>query len=364
LIAERISAHQDEYDKAKAEMEAQKINLKLLEPLQTRIQDVDRRLSQFAEFDGKITEGRARRRDLVSDLRTCRASQSSTYLALAEVLTASTRERVRMQVVRAGDVRKAVSEFQDQIGDKRRFKITDAEELAKTILEATLQRGEGTHPATLWTELIDHLLGHFEAAQDEALGRASTDEPGVGCDWVGPLLERLHDLVADFDDQKMGHLLCQHVPDSMKMELRRKVDAPDYISISDASLGQKATALFLILLAQTEGLLVIDQPEDDLDNAFIANDILPAIHELKDKQQIIFATHNANMLVNGESEKIVVLDTEPRPATEDGQSSIRGKIEHEGGIDQKDLREAVTGILEGGRDAFLARERKYRFRPT
>ena len=145
------------------------------------------------------------------------------------------------------------------------------------------------------------------------------------------------------------------------MELRRKVETEDYISIQQASVGQKGNGTFLILLAQTDGLLVIDQPEDDLDNAFITKDILPAIQELKHQQQIVFATHNANMLVNAESEKIVVLDTEPRDPPKDGLPQIRGHISGEGGIDNEEVRERVTKILEGGKEAFLARERKYRF---
>lgn len=178
---------------------------------------------------------------------------------------------------------------------------------------------------------------------------------------MGSILGKLTDLMPSFDDKQIGKLLCQYVPDSVNMELRRKVETADYISIQQASVGQKATALFLILLAQTDGLLVIDQPEDDLDNAFITNDILPAIQELKHQQQIIFATHNANMLVNAESEKIVVLDTEPRDPAIEELPPIRGHVAAEGGIDNQDVRDRVTKILEGGKEAFLARERKYRF---
>jgi ABC-type cobalamin/Fe3+-siderophores transport system ATPase subunit len=176
-------------------------------------------------------------------------------------------------------------------------------------------------------------------------------------------LEKLSGLVVGFDDEQIGALLCQHVPDAAGVDLRRKPDAEDYIPIAQASVGQKATALFLILLAQTDGLLVIDQPEDDLDNAFISDDILPAIRVLKHQQQIVFATHNANMLVNAEAEKVIVLDTEPRDDAAEGLPGIRGRIEHQGGIDQRELRDRITTILEGGKEAFLARERKYRFAP-
>ena len=67
------------------------------------------------------------------------------------------------------------------------------------------------------------------------------------------------------------------------------------------------------------------------------------------------------MLVNAESEKIVILDTEPRPSMTEGLPQIRGRVSYEGGIDNESVRDSVTKILEGGREAFLARERKYRF---
>ncbi len=229
------------------------------------------------------------------------------------------------------------------------------------LLQVARDRVPTVAPAVVWTETVDMLAGHFEARQDSVLARspARPDPPPLA--WLGPMDAKLRDVVDSFDDEQFGMLLCQYVPDLAQVELRRRADMDQYIPISQASVGQKATALFLILLAQTDGLLVIDQPEDDLDNAFIADDILPALQELKHRQQIIFATHNANMLVNAEAEKVVVLDTEPRNGVDATLPTVRGRVEHEGGIDQSDLRERVTSILEGGREAFLSRERKYRF---
>jgi len=361
LISEASNKHVKEYDAAKREVEAQNINLALLEPLQKRIMDLDSRLATFAELDEKVTECRKRRRLLVQQLRDARRAQGDIYIGLAQQLTASTKERVRMTVVRAGDVTEAISEFQTHLKDKRRFTRADVRELAETLHGRVEEGAPGLEPAELWTELVDHLVASFEVAQDELLGRAQRETPLPDLPWIGAVGNKLKEVVTTQDDEQIGVLICQHVPDAARIELRRHVDADDYIPLSHASVGQKATALFLILLAQTDGLLVIDQPEDDLDNAFITKDILPALQDLKHKQQIVFATHNANMLVNAESEKIVVLDTEPRTNGDPSLPTIRGRIEHQGGIDQVDVRDCVTTILEGGRDAFLARERKYRF---
>ncbi len=363
IIEQALSKHGAEYDSAKKKLEEQNINLSLLEPLQKRIQEIAARTAGFNELDTRLTEARAKRLGLVKELRTKRAEQSKVYVDLAQKLTEETRHRVRMKLVRAGDVMAAAMEFQEQLPDKRRFKKDDAAELARLVREAARSREPEVQPADIWTELIDALLTHFETKQDQTLGRTppESDVP-MECSWAGGTFDKLKDLVVGFDDQQMGKLLAQYVPDSVNMELRREVAGDDYIPISQASVGQKATALFLILLSQTDGLLIIDQPEDDLDNEFIAKDILPALKELKHRQQVVFATHNANMLVNAETEKIIALHTERREAPKEDLPVIRGHVLYEGGIDDEKLRTHVTDILEGGRDAFLARERKYRFK--
>ncbi len=361
LITEAITDHGAEYEAAKKETEAQNVNLALLDPLQKRILEIDVRIRTFSEIDEKIANAREARRKLMAELRKVRRAEGDVYATLANELTASTRNRVKMTVLRAGDVRLAITELQERAKDKRRFRSSDADELARVIREQA-SSSSSAEPATLWSELVDYLLNCFERRQDEALGRTPSSSELAEPPWLSSFGQKLRELIGTFDDEQVGAFLCQYVPDAAKVELRRKADGDDYIPIAQASVGQKATALFLILLAQTDGILVIDQPEDDLDNAFIAMDILPAINELKHEQQIIFATHNANMLVNAEAEKVVVLDTEPRLAALEGLPNIRGMIEHQGGIDQISLRDRVTAILEGGKDAFLARERKYRFR--
>jgi len=362
LVTEKLSAHTSEYEAAKKEMETNKINLTLLEPLQTRLSELDARISHFDELIEQLEKARNTRKALVDKLRLCRSAQGDIYISMAESLSASTNQRVRMKVVRAGDIGKAIIDFQSSLRDARKFNSRDAEQLDAAFKKEHISRGGSAQPAMLWVELVDYLLSYFEENQDSQLCKTSAKkESNDKCTWLGPTAGKIVELIKLFDDKQIGKLLCQYVPDSIEMELRRKIEADDYISIQQASVGQKATALFLILLAQTDGLLVIDQPEDDLDNAFITNDILPAIHELKHQQQIIFVTHNANILVNAESEKVVVLDTEPRVGPSTGLPQIRGHIYCEGGIDNSLVRNSVTGILEGGEEAFLAREKKYRF---
>ncbi len=119
--------------------------------------------------------------------------------------------------------------------------------------------------------------------------------------------------------------------------------------LKEHSLGQRATALILFLLAQKETeVLMIDQPEDDLDNQTIYEDVIKEIKLLKGKMQFIFATHNANIPVLGDSEKIISC------------KYLESKIEaQDGTIDNRETQKQIVTIMEGGEEAFNRRKNIY-----
>ena len=128
-------------------------------------------------------------------------------------------------------------------------------------------------------------------------------------------------------------------------------------ALEDLSTGQKATAVLLLLLLESEAPLIVDQPEDDLDNRFITEGVVPRMRDEKQRRQFLFSTHNANIPVLGDAELIVGL-----AATGDAAHG-RARIAppQMGSIDSTAVRELVEEILEGGRDAFERRRRKYGF---
>lgn len=120
--------------------------------------------------------------------------------------------------------------------------------------------------------------------------------------------------------------------------------------LSRHSLGQRASALILFLLAQQEtDILVIDQPEDDLDNQTIYDEVIKEIINLKNNMQFVFATHNANIPVLGESEKVVACNFE--------DSSMIDIVE--GSIDTPMIQKSIVSIMEGGKEAFSRRKDIY-----
>ena len=124
-----------------------------------------------------------------------------------------------------------------------------------------------------------------------------------------------------------------------------------YKRMENLSKGQQCTAILNILLLDNKDPLIVDQPEDNLDNAFVAENLISCIRENKIKRQYIFATHNANIPVFGDAELIVAME----------EVDGKGKIAEcgIGSIDVQDVKKKVVDILEGGEAAFKMREAKY-----
>lgn len=128
---------------------------------------------------------------------------------------------------------------------------------------------------------------------------------------------------------------------------------PVFRPLSKLSTGQQCTAILHMLLLDNVDPLLMDQPEDNLDNAFIAERIVTELRDAKTRRQFLFATHNANIPVFGDAEWIGVF------TTAEGQGCLGS--EAQGSIDVLAIREQVANILEGGREAFIQRKEKYEF---
>ena len=122
---------------------------------------------------------------------------------------------------------------------------------------------------------------------------------------------------------------------------------PNFKDASDLSRGQKCTALLPILLARRDSPLIIDQPEDNLDNHFIFETVVNAVQRLKTRRQMMFITHNANIPVLAEADLVLVMNSDGRV----------GFVEKSGTVDE--CREQIIDLLEGGREAFELRSKRY-----
>ncbi|WP_083686586.1 TrlF family AAA-like ATPase [Rhodoferax koreensis] len=127
------------------------------------------------------------------------------------------------------------------------------------------------------------------------------------------------------------------------------LDGQREVTFDKASEGQRAAALLLMLLRQPGGPLIVDQPEGDLDNKVISK-LTDKLHAAKRFRQLIFASHNANIVVNGSSELVAYMDV--------AETGAR-KAAQRGAIDSQTIRSVITETMEGGEKAFKDRYDKY-----
>ncbi|MBU2444347.1 MAG: hypothetical protein KJ666_02075 [Bacteroidetes bacterium] len=143
-------------------------------------------------------------------------------------------------------------------------------------------------------------------------------------------------------EENLGTFLTYRVPDYFEIFYKDK-------PLVEHSLGQRASALIIFLLSLKENdIIIIDQPEDDLDNQTIYDDVIKVLRDLKTKTQFIFATHNPNIPVLGDCEQIVSCRYDNK--------KISVTI---GSIDDINIRKNIVTIMEGGNEAFEKRKMIY-----
>ena len=163
-------------------------------------------------------------------------------------------------------------------------------------------------------------------------------------------------LAREFDRRPdfLDDLLTWFPEDGLRVEYSRQGDGTDFQPITQASAGQRSAAMLAFLLAHGQEPLVLDQPEDDLDNHLIYDLVVRQIRENKLRRQIIVVTHNPNIVVNGDAEMLHALDF------------VRGQciVAQSGSLQEEAMREEVCRVMEGGREAFERRYRRLGPEPT
>lgn len=169
-----------------------------------------------------------------------------------------------------------------------------------------------------------------------------------------PTLARLAGIAIDRAQRVVNHLrevgtaglLAASAEDTVQFSL---LDGNRYKPAEELSVGQRCTVVLPIILNHTERVLIVDQPEDNLDNSFVAETLVQSLKNRPAQAQMIFATHNANIPVLGEADRVVVM-------VSDGK---RGEIAHAGQLDDPESVVSITNIMEGGIEAFEARASFY-----
>lgn len=152
----------------------------------------------------------------------------------------------------------------------------------------------------------------------------------------------------DLDPERLDRLDLWFPEDSLSVTYSPGGTGANFVSIGQASPGEKTATLLAFLLSYGSDPMVLDQPEDDLDNRLIADLIVTQLRATKRRRQVIVVTHNANIVVNGDAETVTSLESQA-----DGT-----RLEGHGCLQEPGVRELVCRVMEGGLAAFEARYRR------
>ncbi len=225
------------------------------------------------------------------------------------------------------------------------------------------------------THLAKWLWGEPDAAKRAERGQLWRDALVSGdfravsvraqADLKTPWRKRLESL----DEAVRLRLAVEVADDLVEMSFLRDSGNPkresDWRDITSGSPGQCTAAMLCFLLNHGVEPLVLDQPEDDIDPEWIANLVVQEIRASRTTRQVIIATLNANIPVNADAERIIVLENtgsaiRVRTTEEKDDAGQIVQTPHAGALEQAHIRTNVQEILEGGVDAFTRRHRKYR----
>jgi ABC-type lipoprotein export system ATPase subunit len=258
-------------------------------------------------------------------------------------------ERARRESLRGlGEVRRRKSRLVERaartlgeaLGPRVRLAVRPLADrsLLLGVLEGALQ-GQGVR-----SDQLHRLAEESPAAIGEAIRQGAAAVATLGC---SPLTAAK---VAALPAALVRAIEEADTPDRVVVEIDLGgPGAEAWSPIGEVSPGQRAMALLALVLASGTEPLVIDQPEDDLDNRYIYDEVVRVLSRVCESRQVIVATHNANIPVLGDAELVLALDAD----------ADRSRVLACGGLEAPRVADQARQILEGGDQAFLARHRRY-----
>ncbi|MCD6405186.1 MAG: phosphoesterase [Planctomycetes bacterium] len=314
------------YEAILRELQKSKVDGEEFIRLRRQIEELRPLKERQASLQRDLKEYETERRNLLSEWEDVKAEEFRHLERAAKKVNRKLERRVLVEVSAGGNREPLVELLRNQIGGR----LSEAIEILK--------------------QRVDFSLPAFAAAcreGRESLSRQFKISPGQ----AERIAQANPDVIMQIEELELPPTTA------IKLNVAAEDQPPQWETLEDLSTGQKATAVLLLLLLESKAPLVVDQPEDDLDNRFISDCVVPKMREEKRRRQFIFATHNANIPVLGDAELIVGLSA----FGDAGQGRAKLSSEHMGSIDTHPVCELVEEVLEGGKDAFEMRRLKYGF---
>ncbi len=336
----KINNHNKAYEAAKSKATSHKDKLDQISKLEKRIQELTKLITKKEQSLSSLGNPETKYQETRKNWLSSFSKRGDLLESECKRLTRESDNFIKATLNRGAELKNVSIEFKE-ITKGTRIRETKWEELLNNIRS-------NVSPTKKWVELLDELEKIAQIEDTEASRIDLSQLPILDANSFNE--NELNKLSQKLSIDQWLELSLVELEDEIKFEYQQKKD--EFILFSDASAGQQATALLKVLLNQDGPPLIIDQPEEDLDNEVI-REIIEDIWLAKNKRQIIFTSHNANIVVNGDADLVIVCSYK----TEGDQSG--GKIRTSGAIDQPEIKELITSIMEGGREAFQLRKDKY-----
>jgi chromosome segregation protein len=337
----QVDAHAAKYLKAKERLSAQDAVLKQIQESEVRYAAVANALQEKKVVLQGLGDPELGYRTLRVEWTNLHGERSALLEKQCEALSALSKAYIQATLLRCAGTIAVESRLKEVLKGKN-IKSDKLEGLFAAIRGAA-------QPIKEWDALVEELRA---LAEYDAPAQASPlpSTPRLTAAGFGDAERRR--IAEKLSPQAWLDLALLDVEDVPRFRYRSREG--EYIDFADASAGQQATALMYVLLNQGGPPLIVDQPEDDLDNR-VVKDIVTEIWAAKGRRQLIFSSHNANLVVNGDAELVVCCANRVM-----GDQS-GGMVAKLGAIDVEDVRTEITSVMEGGREAFSLRKQKYGF---
>ncbi len=307
---------------------------KQVESVQAGVGDASRRVAQLRERAGQLSALLALEKQRTQEIAELQADRTKI---LDELDTLNDRRFAE---------RSAIAErLRSELGPRIDIRLTQGAETSEYAAAITSAlRGSGLHYKDLASKLAERLsprellesIEQADAGLISSIGKIST--------------ERATRLVDHIRSAGSGEIVTALIEDTADFLL---LDGKEYKPTEILSTGQRCTVVLPLLLAHDDRMLAVDEPEAHLDNAFIVSTVIQAL-KARSGAQTICATHNANIPVLGEAARVIVL----------GSDGDRGFVRCADHLDDEPIVEAISSVMEGGRDAFRLRAEFYGANPA
>jgi len=267
------------------------------------------------DIQKQIAELYRRRRELLDQLSELRDSRYAIRKSVADRINAELAPTIRVTIMQYGN-----ADAYRQMLEARLKGASLRQGVVAQRITASIPPAELT--AVIRSRDVNSLIDRAELNADQAAKVAT-------CLLDPEFLFTLE--TVELDDQPL-------------IELK---DGENYKDTSSLSTGQKCTTILPILLLESDSTLIVDQPEDNLDNRFIFQTVVENIRHVKAQRQLILVTHNPNIPVLGDADHVVVLESD----------GAQARVTKEGNVET--CKGEIVTLLEGGAEAFRRRGERY-----